>query len=255
MGAPSPEGGGGDIRRSRLYVLSRGPVVGLVRRLLSVAALAVADVLGLALGVYLALVLRSIIYGKQIYWSLLWDQGPAEWLPFLAPITVLVFLQAGLYAPRERRTGSGRILAGLILVALIVLAFGLGTDYEFTTTGLIPTAVVTSTLSIALLRAAYDSVSLELMRLAGVRRRLVLVGDGERLAHLERQLQAARGGIGVEVVGTFAAPPGQAVLDGELERLSGLLDRTRPDELVLAEADFDEESVLGVVELAHRAGV
>jgi len=235
-------------------MLSRGPLVGLLGRLASIAALVAADVLGLALGVYLALVLRSIVYGDTIYWSLLWQTGPEEWLPFLAPITVLVFLQAGLYAPRERRAGSGRILAALVLVALIVLAFGIGTDYEFTTTGLIPTAVATSALSIGLLRAAYDSLSLEVMRFAGVRRRLLLVGEGDTLAHLERQLGAARGGIGVEVVGTFGGAQGRA-RDGELERLAAMLERTRPDELVLAEADFDEETVLGVVELAHRRGV
>ena len=40
-----------------------------------------------------------------------------------------------------------------------------------------------------------------------------------------------------------------------LERLSALLEHERPDELVLAEADFDEETVLGVVQLAHRHGV
>jgi exopolysaccharide biosynthesis polyprenyl glycosylphosphotransferase len=243
-----------DIRRSRLYVLSRGPLFGLVRRAASVAALIVADVAGLALGVYVALVLRAIVYGDTIYWSLLWDTGPAEWLPFLAPITILVFLQSGLYASRERRTGSGRILAALVLVALIVLAFGLGTDYDFTTTGLIPTAVVTSTVAIGLLRAAYDSISLELMRHAGVRRRLLLVGEGETLAHLERQLASASGGIGIEVVGSLAEPPG-AGLGGALDRLALLLERERPDELVLAEADFDEPTVLGVVELAHRHGV
>ena len=74
---------------------------------MSVDALVAADVAGLALGLYLALVLRSVVYGDTVYWSLLWDTGPAEWLPFLAPITVLVFLQAGLYAPRERALGLG----------------------------------------------------------------------------------------------------------------------------------------------------
>ena len=208
----------GDIRRSRVYLLSRGPVVGVLRRAVSIGALVVADVAGLALGLYVALVLRAIVYGDTIYWSLLWDTGPEEWLPFLAPITVIVFLQAGLYAPRERRSGAGRILAALVLVALIVLAFGLGTDYDFTTTGLIPTAVVTSTLAIGGLRAAYDSVSLELMRLVGVRRRLLLVGDGETLADLERELRAARGGIGIDVVGTFAPAPGRS---GSVPRSSG----------------------------------
>jgi exopolysaccharide biosynthesis polyprenyl glycosylphosphotransferase len=253
---PAPPGEDpGDIRRSRLYLLSRGPVVGLVRRGVSVAALVAADVAGLALGLYSALVLRSLVYGDTIFWSLLWDTGPADWLPFLAPITVIVFFQAGLYAPRERRAGSGRILAALVLVALIVLAFGLGTDYDFTTTGLIPTAVATSAVSISLLRAAYDSVSLELMGLAGIRRRLLLVGGAETLPDLERQLRASRGGIGVDVVGILAVAPGPAGLGRSLDRLAALLERERPDEVVLAEAHFDEQTVLDVVQLAHRHGV
>jgi exopolysaccharide biosynthesis polyprenyl glycosylphosphotransferase len=254
--APDPTPGEpGDIRRSRVYLLSRGPVFGLVRRAVSIAALVAADVAGLALGVYLALVLRSFVYGDTIYWSLLWKTGPADWLPFLAPITVIVFLQAGLYAPRERRAGSGRILAALVLVALIVLAFGLGTDYDFTTTGLIPTAVVASTIAIALLRAAYDSVSLELMALAGVRRRLLLVGDDATLDDLERPLRASHGGIGVEVVGRLAVDADTRGLAGSLDRLAVLLEEERPDELVLAEAPFDERTVLEVVQLAHRHGV
>jgi exopolysaccharide biosynthesis polyprenyl glycosylphosphotransferase len=253
---PAPPGEDpGDIRRSRLYLLSRGPVVGLVRRGVSVAALVAADVAGLALGLYSALVLRSLVYGDTVFWSLLWDTGPADWLPFLAPITVIVFFQAGLYAPRERRAGSGRILAALVLVALIVLAFGLGTDYDFTTTGLIPTAVATSAVSISLLRAAYDSVSLELMGLAGIRRRLLLVGGEETLPDLERQLRASRGGIGVDVVGILAVAPGPAGLGRSLDRLAALLERERPDEVVLAEAHFDEQTVLDVVQLAHRHGV
>ena len=245
----------GDIRRSRSHALSRGSLTGAARRTVSIAVLAGADVLGLALGLYAALVLRALLYGDTVYWRLLWDAGPGEWLPFLAPITVLVFLQAGLYAPRERRAGVGRVLAALVLVALIVLAFGVGTDYDFTTTGLIPTAVVTSALAIGGLRAAYDSISLEVMRLAGMRRRLLLVGEGETLADLERQLHASRGGLGVEVVGSFAASPGRTGLTASLDRLAALLERERPDELVLAEADLDEQSVLEVVKLAHRTGV
>ena len=246
-----PPTGAEDVRRARLYVASRGPLVGLVRRSLSIVALVAADIAGLALGVYSALVLRSIVYGDTIYWSLLWQTGPADWLPFLAPVTVLVFLQSGLYAPRERRAGAGRILGALILVALIVLAFGLGTDHRFTTTGLIPTAVVTSALAIGALRAAYGSIALELMRVAGVRRRLLLVGDEDSLRHLERQLHAAQGGLAIDVVGTLTGPPSAP----ELDRLAVMLERDRPDEVVLTEADFDEQTVLDVVQLAHRHAV
>ena len=43
-----------------------------------------------------------------------------EWLPFLVPITLLVFWQAGLYATRERRAGLGRVASSLLLVAVII---------------------------------------------------------------------------------------------------------------------------------------
>jgi FlaA1/EpsC-like NDP-sugar epimerase len=176
-----------------------------VRRALSVLALVALDIAGLALGIYLALVVRELVLGDgDVLWGLLWNEGPAEWLKFAAPITVLVFAQAGLYGHRERRPGAGRILASLIVVALIVLAFGLGTGYDFTTSGLIPTAVLVSALTIGLLRASYESVSLEVMRAAGVRRRVLLVGEGRSLIDLRNTLAAARGGLDYEFVGVVS---------------------------------------------------
>ncbi len=246
-----------DVRASRLYILSRGPILSLVRRALSIAALVVLDVIGLALGIYLALVIRQLILGDgDVLWSLLWREGPADWLDFVAPITVLVFAQAGLYRVRERRPGAGRIVASLIVVALIVLAFGLGTDYDFSTSGLIPTAVVLSAVTIGLLRAAYESVSLELMRMAGIRRRVVLVGDGESLARLKSSLAATRGGLAYEFVGAVSQDhaPGLRPL-GSRDELPRILDDVRPDEVILSEADLDERAVLEVVDQAHRQGI
>ncbi len=235
-----------DVRASRVYILSRGPIVSLVRRAVSVAALVALDVIGLALGIYLALVLRQVVRGEgEILWSLLWHEGPGEWLKFAAPITVLVFAQAGLYRVRERRPGSGRILASLIVVALIVLAFGIGTDYDFSTSGLIPTSVVTSALAIGLLRAAYESVSLELMRVAGIRRRVILVGEGESLARLRSSLAATRGGVAYDFVGAVSQGPAPGLrLLGSRDELNRVLEEVRPDEVILAEAALDERAVL-----------
>jgi exopolysaccharide biosynthesis polyprenyl glycosylphosphotransferase len=246
-----------DVRASHLYILSRRPILSVVRRGLSVAALIALDVVGLALGIYLALVLRQVVRGEgDVLWGLLWREGPAEWLKFVAPITVLVFAQAGLYRVRERRPGAGRMVASLIVVALIVYAFGYGTDYDFSTSGLIPTAVVACALAIGLLRAAYESVSLELMRMAGIRRRVVLVGEGESLAHLKRSLAAARGGLAYEFVGAVSheRTPGLRLL-GSREELSAVLEAVRPDEVILAEAALEERAVLDVVEQAHKRGI
>ena len=254
--APQPAAGH-DVRATRLYVLSRGPILSLARRAFSIGALVVLDVVGLALGIYLALVLRQLVAGDgDLLWGLLWREGPAEWLKFAAPITILVFAQAGLYRQREVRPGFGRILACLIVVALIVLAFGIGTGYDFSTSGLIPTSVLVSAVAIGLLRAAYESISLELMRAAGIRRRVVLVGRAESLVPLRSSLVAARGGLGYEFVGVVAPDevPGFRLLGSRAE-LPLVLDRVRPDELILTEADFDERTVLEVVEQAHRQGI
>jgi exopolysaccharide biosynthesis polyprenyl glycosylphosphotransferase len=255
--APPPAATGRDVRASRLYLLSRGPILTVVRRCFSVGALVLLDVVGLALGIYIALVLRQVVTGDgDILWGLLWREGPAEWLKFAAPITILVFAQSGLYRQREQRPGAGRILACLIVVALIVLAFGLGTGYDFTTSGLIPTSVVVSAVTIGLLRAAYESASLEVMRAAGVRRRVVLVGAGESLTRLQRSLSGARSGLSYEFVGIVApsAVPGFRLLGSRAE-LARVLDEVRPDEVILTEADFDERAVLEIVEQAHRQAI
>jgi exopolysaccharide biosynthesis polyprenyl glycosylphosphotransferase len=246
-----------DVRASRLYVLSRGSIASVARRGFSIAALVALDVIGLALGIYIALVVRQLVAGDgDVLWGLLWREGPAEWLKWAAPITVLVFAQAGLYRRRELRPGVGRILACLIVVALIVLAFGIGTGYDFTTSGLIPTSVLASAVTIGLLRAAYDSVSLEILRAAGIRRRVVLVGRGESLSRLRSSLVAARGGLTYEFVGIVAPEPVRGFrLLGSRAELPLVLDQVRPDEVILTEADFDERTVLEVVEQAHRQGI
>jgi exopolysaccharide biosynthesis polyprenyl glycosylphosphotransferase len=245
-----------DVRSSRIYLFSRGPLQVVLRRSLSICALVVLDVVGLALGLYLALVLRGVVYDEEIFWNLLWSQE-RDWLRFLVPITLLVFWQAGLYAPRERRGGAGRLVASIVVVALIVLAFGLGTDYQFRTSGLIPTAAVTCALAIGILRAAYASVSLEAMKVAGIRRRVVLVGEGDSLRRLYRELAAVRGGIEFEFVGVVShdGHPGLNQLGTSAADIAPVLEHVRPDELLLAEAAYDERTVLEIVQQAHRQGV
>ena len=254
---PAQSPAGRDVRASRIYLFSRGPIVRLARRTVSVASLVLLDVAGLALGMYLALVFREVVAGEgDVLWGLLSREGPAEWLKFAAPNTVLVFAQAGLYRVRERRPGAGKILSSLIVVALVVLAFGIGTGYDFTTSGLIPTSVILAAVTIGLLRAAYESVSLEVMRAAGIRRRVVLVGEGESLAHLRTMLASAQGGIANELVGAVCdeSVTGMPRL-GARGDLAAVLDRVRPDEVILAEAALDEGAVLEVVDQAHRQGI
>jgi FlaA1/EpsC-like NDP-sugar epimerase len=243
-----------DIRSARPYVFSRRSLIGLARRLASVATLVVLDLSGLVLGVYVALILRALYLGQwPPLWGLIWRTA-ADWLPFLTVITALVFWVGGLYRPREVRAGFGQVIKSLVLVAVITLAFGIGTGYHFTTYALTPTALVLTTLFIGILRASYDVVTRDLLRIAGTRRRAVLVGEGERLAHLLRTIGSARSGIEYEFLGAIspnAQEEGLAVL-GSLDAVPRVLAERAVDELIVTGTGFTEKQLLELVEEAHR---
>jgi exopolysaccharide biosynthesis polyprenyl glycosylphosphotransferase len=236
------DGRGGDVRSARL---TSGPLRALARRGASILVLAFLDLSGVALGLYAALVLREAVYGRfPPLWGVLWEAEEA-WLPFLVLITFLVFWQAGLYANREVRAGVGRILPALVLVGLLTLAFALGSGHEFNTFGLAPTAVLLTALFVGLFRASYEALTRDVMRIAGVRRRAVLVGKGDHLVDLRRTLGSGRSGIEYSFVGAV----------GELSALAATLERDRLDELIVTDSDFDESELLEIVEQAHARGV
>jgi exopolysaccharide biosynthesis polyprenyl glycosylphosphotransferase len=247
----------GDIRSAKPYALSPVNRRGLLLRAGSVVCLVVLDLTGLGLALYGALALREVYYGNTpILWGLLWD-AETEWLPFLALVTVLVFWQAGLYASREQRSGFGRVVSSLVIVALLTLAFGLGTGHKFSTFGLIPTTLVLSAILIGLFRASYDVVTREVLHMLGVRRRAILAGEDEHLLHLYRTLGEGRGGIDYEFVGAVAASPGGVDLPvlGQIDELRGILSQHPVDELIVTDSDFSERELLEMVDHAHRSGV
>ena len=245
-----------DIRRARVLP-SQIQLRVLVRRLASILALAAIDVGGLAGALYLALVLREIYYGEApILWGIAW-KAEGEWLPFLALVTVLVFWRGGLYAPREQRAGAGRVVSSLLLVTVITLAFSVGTGYHHTTFGLYATGFVLSVIVIGTMRAAYEVVTRDVWRIAGVRRRAVLLGSGERLLELRRALGEARGGIDYDFLGVLTDDGddlGLPVL-GSVFDVTRVLERLRPDELIVSGVDVRDDDLLDLVGEANRAGV
>jgi exopolysaccharide biosynthesis polyprenyl glycosylphosphotransferase len=208
--------------------------------------------------VYAALALREVVAGtRPILWGLIWRDAEAKWLPFLALITLLVFWRNGLYAEREYRAGFGRIVSSLVLVTVLTLAFGIGTGYHFSTYAIFPTALVLTTLLVGVLRASYDVLTKDIFRVAGLRRRAVLVGSGENIAHLRATLGQGRNGIAYEFLGAVA--PSQQGVDlpvlGTLDDLPRVLASHVADELIVTDSDFGEEELLRVIDVAHRAGV
>jgi exopolysaccharide biosynthesis polyprenyl glycosylphosphotransferase len=234
-----------DIRSARPYLLNRSPLKTFGRRAASIAALVVIDLAGLVIGVYAALVLRSLIRDpKPILWNLLW-QHETDWLPFLILLLLLVFSRNGLYGPRELREGAGRIVPSVVLVAALALAFAIGTGQHFTTFGLYVVAALFVALLISVFRWSYETVTGSLMRSYGVRRKALLVGEPEQVDRLRQGLGSSRGGIDYEFAG--AVTPGPALLKE--------LTRQRLDELIVADAGLHERELLEIVEAAHRRGV
>ena len=166
VGTESGDGAGVELPASDIRsapVLPSGiQVRALGRRSVSVAALVLLDLAGLSGALYLALVLRELYRGtKPLLWGLLWSTEE-NWLAFLTLVTILVFWQAGLYAPRERRAGAGRIVSSLLLITVITVIFSVGTGYQHSTFGLYVTAFVLSAIAIVLLRSSYEVVTADL---------------------------------------------------------------------------------------------
>ncbi|HZQ16239.1 MAG TPA: sugar transferase [Gaiellaceae bacterium] len=234
-----------DVRAARPYVLAPASLRTAARRLASIAALATIDIGGLVLGLYLALALRALVFDpKPILWGLLWDQE-TSWLAFLILLLVLVFWRAGLYAPRERREGAGRVFPSVFLVALLALFFAIGTSQHIGTLGLYVAGSLFVAALIGMFRASYEQLTGVVLRAVGVRRKVVIVGDAAAREHLRATLGATRGGIAYEWAGEVE--PDESVEETlALEPL---------DELLVADAGLDEQRLLEIVEAAHRRGV
>jgi exopolysaccharide biosynthesis polyprenyl glycosylphosphotransferase len=240
-------------------LLARSPVRSFARRLASVGTLIVIDLAGLAFGIYAALVLRDLYRGNSPpLWGVLWRQV-TDWLPFIAVVTVLVFWQVGLYAPRERRTGFGRVVSALAGVLVIAVAFGVGIGkLEFRTFGFFPTALVLTVAFVGVLRASYDAISADLLRAAGVRRRVVLVGAEGTLEELHRALGSRRGGIDYDFLGVVSRSDettGSLPVLGRFDDLPHILSETSVGELNVADQGLNEQELMGIAESAHRRGV
>ena len=234
-----------DARYARPYLFTRSPFKTAAWRTLSIAALFAVDILGLTLGLYLALALRSVIRDpRPILWNLLWNEE-TDWLPFLILLVFLIFWRNRLYGARELREGAGRIVPSVLLVAVVALVFAIGTGQHFATFGLYPVAALFVATLISVFRWSYETITGTLMRSLGVRRRALLVGDAAQVAHLRDTLGSSRAGIDYQFAGDVRPGPDlDAALAGE-----------QLDEIIVGDEGLAETELLEIVEAAHRRGV
>jgi exopolysaccharide biosynthesis polyprenyl glycosylphosphotransferase len=119
------------------------------------------------------------------------------------------------------------------------------------------TSFVLATVLIGVLRSSYEVVTGDMLRVAGARRRAILVGDAERLVALRRALGLGRGGIDYEFLGVLSDTGAieDLPLFGRVSDLSRILRERHPDEVIVSGSDLGEEDLLDLVEEAHRWGV
>jgi exopolysaccharide biosynthesis polyprenyl glycosylphosphotransferase len=241
-----------DIRCRTPYALAPFNLTALGLAGVRVATLLAVDVAGVAGGVYAALVLRELWLGHTPPWEGLWSTA-IDWLGFLWLVTALVFAQAGLYAARQRRPGTARIVSSVVLVGALTLAFALGTGFDFNTYGIVPTSIVIAAVLIVALRQLHDRVAVAL-HARGRPRRAAVVGTGATLEHLQRELAGAGAGSRWTIVEAVDPAASTSESNG-LGDLRVLLARDRLDELIVAEPGLDEARLLEAIDLAHRHGV
>ena len=245
-------------RLAPLRALARADPVRSSGAPLSVAALVVLDVVGLAFGIYLALVIRQVVTGDgDVLWGLLWREGPAEWLKFAAPITVLVFAQAGPLSAARAAAGRGadprlphRRRAHRARVrdrdGLRLLDLGPHPDLGRRLGGHDRAAPRRVRVGVARghARGRDQAPGRPRRRRREPRAPARVARVGPQRAHVRvRRRRRARGRC--RASGCSGRAPSSPLV----------LDEVRPDEVILTEADFDERTVLEVVEQAHRQGI
>ena len=81
-----------------------------VERTLEVVALLALDTMAAAISIYAGVIAHSLFRGNDPLPGLAW-RAEGAFLPFACVVLWLVFLNAGLYLPRDRRPGGSKIIA------------------------------------------------------------------------------------------------------------------------------------------------
>ena len=205
-------------------------------RALDVAVLVALDVAGLALAIYSWLVLRAPLRGQPVDWSGLWAVE-REWLPFVLLVTMLLFARSGLYRPRETRPGGAQIVSSLFIAVVVIAMFSIVTDNErFTTYLVFPYTFLTAAVLVPLFRGIAGWSTNKAWEIAGIERRVLVVGEADASRAVEAALRAAAPGSGVRMV---------AHVD-DVEHLADAIGEHHPHDVVLARPPDDQTMLVAL---------
>ena len=224
-----------------------------MRRLFRVVTLAALDSAGIFLAIWTALELKAFIRGKPDL-SVSFDQA-GDVAPLAILVTLLLFARSDLYGDRAVRPGFTRVVASMFQAMLLLLVYSVVEGYEFSSYYLFYGSLLFALAYVSAFRWLFDRVSGRVLRLAGYRRRAVLVGSGEQI---DAVAHALGGGSDppLDPVGfvSLTPRPENGLRDlgklSELERHFGDI-----DEVVIADPDFPQEQAVELVDRCHQHGV
>jgi exopolysaccharide biosynthesis polyprenyl glycosylphosphotransferase len=244
-----------DVRRKRPPLLSFVLRLETLRRVVRVISLLALDFVGVVGALFTAVALKLAVHGK-LNVTTAWGDTK-HWIPFAYLVTVLLFARVDLYADRNRRPGLTRIATALFQATVIALVFALADGQHFSSYFIFYGSLFFASIYITALRELHLRASGKLLEQAGYRRRAVLVGSGKHIEEVARAL-ADRSRAQVEILGYVSLTPrpqnGLRSL-GQLTDMAEVLDRERPQEVIIADPDFPQDRAVELVDLCHQRGV
>jgi exopolysaccharide biosynthesis polyprenyl glycosylphosphotransferase len=243
-----------DVRRKRPPALSFLLRMETLRRLGRIVSLLALDFAGVGAAILTALVLKGAIRGPLGLGAAVRETRHTVALAYL--VTALLFARSSLYAARAERPGLAGIVASLFQVTLVALIFAVVNGQRFSSYYIFYGSLFFATVYVGSLRYGYERLTGALLRAAGYRRRVVLVGSGRHIEAVAHAL--GQSGQQLELVGYVSLTPrpdnGMRSL-GPIEELPAVLDRHRIDEVILADPDYPQERAIELVDVCHRRGV
>jgi exopolysaccharide biosynthesis polyprenyl glycosylphosphotransferase len=242
-----------DVRARRPGVLRFVIRAETLRRIVRVGTLASLDVAALVMALWTALELKAVLRGAPDL-SLSFQQA-LDVAPLACLITLLLFARSGLYGDRAARPGFAQIVGSLFSVAVVAFIYALAEDYEFSSGYIFYGTLVFALFYVCTFRWIFERVSGLVLRLAGYRRRAVLVGSG---SHIEAVAHALGENQEIDPIGfvSLTPRPENGLKDfGPLETLEHRFGKHDVDEVLIADPDFPQEEAVDLVDRCHRHGI
>ncbi len=245
-----------DIRRKRPPALSFLLRMDTLRRLGRILSLLALDLAGVFAAIFTALMAKAVIRNGEWAWAASWDEAQ-ETVAFAYLVTALLFARSGLYAERSQRPGLPRIVSSLFQVSVVALIFALVNGEQYSSYYIFYGTLCFAIAYVSTLRWLYEKLTGFLLRLAGYRRRAILVGSGKHIEDVHHAL-VDEVHAPVDMVGFISLSPrpdnGLRSL-GQIEQLPAVLDHHRVQEVIIADPDFPQERAVELVDQCHRRGV